>query len=96
MTLEELDEQIRLLELEIRLRKLIDDFPDSLTRIIFKMRLIDRASWEQIAAFVGGKNTALGVRMRFFRYRKKLSALRGIDGDKYPLGTVEGAGGDPV
>ena len=47
--------------------RFIETIPDSRTRSIVRMRVIDRRSWQEIATRMGGGNTADGVRMTFNR-----------------------------
>lgn len=51
-----------------RLERYIAEIPDSLTRQIFQLRLINGLTWVQIAFSVGGGNTKEGVRKRVYRY----------------------------
>lgn len=54
-----------------RLERYIADIPDSLTRMIFTYRFINGLPWEQVAACIGGGNSAGSVRMMCYRYLKK-------------------------
>lgn len=51
-----------------KLLRYIDEIPDSLTRQIFKLRFINGLPWQQVAASIGGNNTADSVRMVCHRY----------------------------
>lgn len=51
-----------------RLMSFIDAIDDSLLRLIFRYRFIELKSWKQVAASVGGNNTADGCRMEVKRY----------------------------
>ena len=53
-----------------RLIRYINDIPDSLTRGIFTLRFEYGLSWDQVAAGIGGGNTAESVRKRVFRHLK--------------------------
>ena len=53
----------RSLQLRNRLEKYIDTLPDSLLRQVCCLRFINGLSWAQVAASVGGGNTADSVRM---------------------------------
>ena len=55
----------------ICLEEFIKGIDDSLTRIIFTLRCIDGLNWAQVADFVGGRNTEISVKMRFYRHLKK-------------------------
>lgn len=54
-----------------RLERYISSIPDSLTRQIFTHHFIDGLSWTQVAAAIGGGNTAGSVRMLCYRYLQK-------------------------
>lgn len=54
-----------------RLERYISDISDSLTRQIFTLRFINGLNWVQVAAHIGGGNTELGVKQRFYRYIRK-------------------------
>ncbi|MDR1299271.1 MAG: hypothetical protein LBJ84_03355 [Oscillospiraceae bacterium] len=54
-----------------RLNRYINDIPDALTRLIFAYRFVNGLPWGQVAASVGGGNTARGVQQRVFRYLYK-------------------------
>lgn len=56
------------------LEEYIYTIPDSLTRQIFEHRYVSGLPWSQVAANIGGGNSADGVRKRAYRY-KKLSSL---------------------
>lgn len=51
-----------------RLMRYITDIDDSLTREIFIFRFVNGLSWRQVAASVGGNNTADSCRMTCKRY----------------------------
>ena len=51
-----------------RLERYIADIPDSLTRQIFTLRFIEGLTWEQIAAKMGGYNTAKNCSNICYRY----------------------------
>ena len=57
-------------------RRILEEFiatiPDSLTRQIFTYRFVNGLQWGQVAASIGGNNTADGVRKICNRYVKKL------------------------
>lgn len=53
-----------------RLERYISSIDDSLLRQIFAYRFINGLPWEQVAACIGGSNTADGVRMMCNRYIK--------------------------
>ena len=57
-----------------RLERYINDIPDSLTRQIFTLRCVNGLNWVQIAAHIGGGNTELGVKQRFYRFVRKNEA----------------------
>ncbi len=54
-----------------RLERYIASIPDSLLRQIFTYRFISGLSWRQVAACVGGGNSAGNVRMLCYRYLKQ-------------------------
>ena len=54
-----------------RLERYISSIDDSLLRQIFTYRFISGLPWEQVAACVGGNNTAGSVRMMCYRYLDK-------------------------
>lgn len=54
-----------------RLERYIADIPDSLTRQIFTLRFINGLSWEQVAANIGGYNTAKNLSNICYRYIEK-------------------------
>lgn len=51
-----------------RLERYIADIPDSLTRQIFTLRFVNGLRWDQVAACIGGGNTADSCRMAVRRY----------------------------
>ena len=53
-----------------RLERYISDIEDSYLRLAFTYRFINGLPWEQVAACIGGSNTADGVRMMCNRYIK--------------------------
>lgn len=54
-----------------RLERYISDIDDSLTRQVFTYRFVNGLPWEQVAACVGGGNSAGSVRMMCYRYLDK-------------------------
>lgn len=54
-----------------RLERYISSIDDSLLRQIFTYRFVNGLPWEQVAACVGGNNTAGSVRMMCYRYLEK-------------------------
>ena len=54
------------------LERFITTIPDSLTRQIFTLRFVNGLQWGQVAASIGGNNTADGVRKICNRYVRKL------------------------
>lgn len=54
-----------------RLERYISSIDDSLLRQIFTYRFVNGLPWEQVAACVGGGNTAGSVRMACYRYLKQ-------------------------
>lgn len=53
-----------------RLERYISDIEDSYLRLAFTYRFINGLPWEQVAACIGGSNTADSVRMMCNRYIK--------------------------
>lgn len=53
-----------------RLERYISGIDDSLLRQIFTYRFVNGLPWRQVAACIGGSNTADGVRMMCNRYIK--------------------------
>ena len=53
-----------------RLERYISSIDDSLLRQIFAYRFVNGLPWRQVAACIGGSNTADGVRMMCNRYIK--------------------------
>lgn len=51
-----------------RLERYISDIPDSLTRQIFTLRFIEGLTWEDVAAKIGGYNTAKNCSNICYRY----------------------------
>ena len=64
--------QIECIHERNRLNRFITDIPDSLTRQIFEYRFSDCLSWDGVADRCGGENSGESVRMRCYRYLKKL------------------------
>lgn len=54
-----------------RLERYIADIDNSLLRQIFTYRFVNGLTWDQVAACIGGGNTADSVRMACYRYIKK-------------------------
>lgn len=54
-----------------RLEQYISGIDDSLLRQIFTYRFVNGLTWNQVAACIGGDNTADGVRKAVKRYLKK-------------------------
>lgn len=54
-----------------RLERYIAGIDDSLLRQIFTYRFVNGLPWEQVAACVGGSNSAGSVRMMCYRYLGK-------------------------
>lgn len=54
-----------------RLERYINSIEDSLLRQIFTYRFVNGLPWEQVAACVGGNNTAGSVRMMCYRHLEK-------------------------
>lgn len=52
----------------VKLERYIADIPDSFTRQIFALRFIDGLTWEQVAAKIGGYNTAKNCSNICYRY----------------------------
>lgn len=59
------------MDLREELEEYIDTVPDSLVRQILSLRYINGLNWNQVAAHVGGGNTADGVRMIHNRFLSK-------------------------
>ena len=53
-----------------RLERYISSIEDSLLRQVFTYRFVNGLPWQQVAACIGGSNTADGVRMMCNRYIK--------------------------
>lgn len=60
--------QLQCIHERSRLERYIADIPDSLTRLIFELRFVQRLSWLQVAIRVGGGNTVSSVKKRCYRY----------------------------
>lgn len=54
-----------------RLNRYISDLADPLIRLIISYRYVNGLTWEQVAANIGGKNTADSVRMSHDRFLNK-------------------------
>jgi len=75
---EQLDSLSRILEArkervlceEQRIQKLIDDIPDSLTRLVFFLRYVEGMSWQMVATRAGYA-TADSLRVMHERYLKQ-------------------------
>lgn len=52
----------------LSLETYINTIPDSLTRLVFIYRFVNGLPWEQVAANIGGGNTADGVKKICYRY----------------------------
>lgn len=63
--------QIQCIHERNRLERYIDDIPDSMTRMIFKLRFVNGLPWLQVAYSVGGGNTEASVKMACYRYLKE-------------------------
>lgn len=51
-----------------RLERYINDIDDSRLRMIFKLRFVNGLQWPQVAAHIGGNNTAKSVSKACYRY----------------------------
>ena len=51
-----------------RLERYINDIADSRLRMIFKLRFVTGLQWPQVAAHIGGNNTAKSVSKACYRY----------------------------
>lgn len=51
-----------------RLERYINDIDDSRLRMIFKLRFVNGFQWPQVAAHIGGNNTAKSVSKACYRY----------------------------
>lgn len=51
-----------------RLERYINDIDDSRLRMIFKLRFVKGLQWSQVAAHIGGNNTAKSVSKACYRY----------------------------
>ena len=56
---------------ERRLTEYIDSVPDVQVRLILLLRYVKLMSWDQVAAKVGGGNTAQGVMTTALRYIRR-------------------------
>ena len=56
---------------EMRLTAYIASIPDAYLRVIFTHRFVEGLTWWQVAAEMGGDNTADGVRKAVARYLEK-------------------------
>lgn len=65
------DNLIRCQEERLKLEQYIAGIDDSLTREVYRLRFISGLSWAQVAASIGGGNTADSVRMICYRHLKK-------------------------
>ena len=63
--------QIECLHERNRLERYIAGIPDALTRQVFEYRFANCLPWSQVAACIGGDNTADSVRMTCRRYLQK-------------------------
>lgn len=60
--------RLRCLAEQRRLEQYIAGIPDSQTRQVFTLRFVEGYSWQQVAAHLGGGNTAEGVKKRAYRH----------------------------
>ncbi len=61
-----------LLETRDELEEYIATIPDSQTRMIFQLRYVNGLGWKQVAAHIGGGNTADSVRMIHNRFLERM------------------------
>ncbi|MCD8191125.1 MAG: hypothetical protein LUD78_13085 [Clostridiales bacterium] len=66
-----LRKQERCIRERARLERYIADIPDSLARMIFHLRFVDGLPWQQVAASIGGNNTADSVRKICTRFLER-------------------------
>ena len=62
--------QIQCIHERARLERYINSIPDSLTRMIFRLRFIDGQTWEGVADAIGGV-TGDSARMACYRYLRR-------------------------
>ncbi len=62
--------RLRCVQEQVRLEQYIQSIPDSLTRMIFRLRFSEGLSWQQVAFEIGGNNTADSVKKVCYRYLK--------------------------
>lgn len=53
---------------ETRVRPWVDGIEDSRTRLLFDLRYLCGMKWEDVAGYVGGRNSAEAVKMACYRY----------------------------
>lgn len=51
-----------------RLERYVNDIDDSRLRMLFKLRFVNGLQWPQVAAHIGGNNTAKSVSKACYRY----------------------------
>ncbi len=64
-------QQLRVLDEQLRIERLVEQIPDSLLRQIFTLRYLEGLSWQAIAQQVGGANED-SLRIMHERYLKTL------------------------
>lgn len=62
--------QIQCIHERARLERWISEIPDSFTRRVFMYRFVDKLTWPQVAAQIGGGNSESAVKMVCHRYLK--------------------------
>lgn len=67
-------------ELKERLTDFIDHVPNARIRLIFQLRFLDQMTWQDVAEYIGGKETEYSVKHACYRYLEEKNADEKADG----------------